>query len=313
MSSPLEVARAHYATRSRLVSAVAGEAARLWSQVDPARVRESWTALIPRLLLVLVGAQQSAAGRADSYLNEVLDAQGVHPRSSGRVDARSLAGVASDGRDLAELLYQPTITALAGVRDGATVDRALAGGRATLDMIARTQVADAGRVADQVALTARPRATGYVRMLAGKSCGRCAILAGRRYEWNAGFNRHPRCDCIGIPAREDSADDLRTDPRLYFRSLVAADQDRLFTKSGAAAIREGADMNQVVNARLGMYTAGGERLTRSGATPRGFAGQRLGARKGKPAKRLMPEQIFVDAKGDRDEALRLLRLHGYLV
>ncbi|MEU1240053.1 hypothetical protein ABZ388_06810 [Micromonospora parva] len=100
-----------------------------------------------------------------------------------------------------------------------------------------------------------------------------------------------------IPAREDTADDLRTDPRRYFDSLSAAEQDRLFTPAGAEAIREGADIGQVVNARRGVYEAGGRQFTRTNAGKR---------------PRLMPEQILREANGDRAEAVRLLKLHRYL-
>ncbi|RAO26482.1 hypothetical protein PSN13_06510 [Micromonospora saelicesensis] len=297
MPSLVEVAGLHARTRRRFAQVAAGEAARLWSQVDGDRIAASWLSLLPRLLVLLTGAQTAAAARADSYLDEVLDAQDIAPRAVGRVSAAALAGVASDGRDLADLLYQPAVRTLVGIQRGATVDQALAGGGAGLDMLVRTQVADAGRVADQVAMTARPQATGYVRMLVGVSCDRCALLAGRRYEWSAGFERHPRCDCVHIPAREDSADDLRTDPRRYFDSLSVAEQDRLFTVAGAEAIRAGADIAQVVNARRGVYTAGGRQYTRTNAGKR---------------PRLMPEEILRQADGDREEAVRLLRLHRFL-
>ncbi|MFD6770604.1 hypothetical protein ACFWC6_30775 [Micromonospora chalcea] len=192
MPSPVEVARDHAALRRRLSAAVAGEAARLWGEVDPGRIGPSWLRAVPRLLLVLIGAQSAAAGQADRYLDDVLDAQGIDPAAEGRVVPTALAGVASDGRDLSDLLYQPAVRALSGIRDGATVDQALAGGGAGLDMIVRTQVADAGRIADQVAMVARD-VPGYRRMLVGGGCSRCAILAGRWYAYNAGFDRHPRC------------------------------------------------------------------------------------------------------------------------
>ena len=191
--SLLEVALDHADHRRRLALAASGEARRLWMQVDPGRISESWAAKISRLLVVVSGAQQAAAGSADSYLNNILNAQGVSPVAEARLVASALSGVASDGRDLASLLYRPAVTSLVGIGSGATPARALAGGAATLDMIVRTQVADAGRAGDVVALTARRQVTGYVRMLSGKSCSRCAVLAGRRYAWNAGFRRHPRC------------------------------------------------------------------------------------------------------------------------
>jgi hypothetical protein len=55
-------------------------------------------------------------------------------------------------------------------------------------------------------------------------------------------------------------------------------------------------MAKVVNARRGMHTADGRLYTTEAAGRR---------------PRLMPEQIFRDAR-DRDDAIRLLRLHGYI-
>lgn len=102
-----------------------------------------------------------------------------------------------------------------------------------------------------------------------------------------------------MPVSEDVPDDVRTDPRAYFDSLSAAEQDDLLGKTGAAAAREGADLAKVVNARRGMQTAADGRLYTTEA-----AGRRP---------RLMPEQIYREAGNDRAEAIRLLRLHGYLL
>lgn len=178
----------------------------MWSHVDPARIQQTWMAALGRLLALLVGAQRAVAGQADRYLDEILDAQDIDPTRQARLDPAALSGIASDGRDLRTLLYQPVVTTLTGIQRGASQERAFAGGQATLDMIVRTQVADAGRGADQVALTARRQATGYVRMLVGKSCSRCAILAGRRYAWNAGFRRHPRCLPAGVAVSGPAVD-----------------------------------------------------------------------------------------------------------
>jgi hypothetical protein len=179
-------------------------------------------------------------------------------------------------------------------------------GEAALSAITQTQVADAGRAADLVA-TATRRPFGFVRMVSAPCCPRCAILAGRWYRYNAGFNRHPHCDCIGIPAAEDRAEDLRTDPQ----ALFTGGQIRGLSKADTEAVRLGADLGQVVNAHRGMTVAGvGGRTvktTTEGTTRRGAAGQRLGAGQ----IRLMPEQILKDA-ASRDEAIRLLRRHGYI-
>ena len=153
-----------------------------------------------------------------------------------------------------------------------------------------------------------------------------SVLAGRRYEWNTGFRRHPKCDCIHIPAAEDAPGDLVTDPKRAFEAMDAAEQDRVFGKAGAQAIRDGADMGKVVNARRGMTTASvygrDVPITTEGTTVRGDFGrarrdgpliQRPGQSVRSTARvRLMPEQIYLEAAGDRDEAVRLLRRFGYL-
>jgi hypothetical protein len=138
------------------------------------------------------------------------------------------------------------------------------------------------------------------------------LLAGKRYSWKADFKRHPRCDCTvvptgaGVPFREPIS------PKQAFEEMPRYEQDRAFGKAGAEAIRAGADIGQVVNARRGMSSAavfGREvTVTSEGTTNRRRFGQKLSTRR----PRLMPEQILAEAKGDRAEAVRLLSLHGYI-
>lgn len=295
------VAREHYRTQQALAASTARVAADAWQRVDPDRIVASWREASPRVTLAITAAQRAAAGQADSYLDSVLAEQGIGTDADGEVDPSAFSGIASDGRELQTLVRQPANLSVAAIRRGERVPRALAAGQASLDMIARTQVADAGRTADQVSLVAHRSASGYVRLLVPPSCSRCAILAGRWYRYNAGFQRHPRCDCRHIPSTENIGGDLRANPRAYFDSLSREEQDRIFTQAGAQAIRDGADMGQVVNARRGMHTADGRRLTRESVTRRGIA---------RPG-RLMPEQIY-RVVGSREEALDLLRRHGYL-
>lgn len=294
----LEVAADHARTRTLRAERIRSIAREAWAAVDPAKISETWLTQIGRLLLILTGGQHAAAATADRYVAEVLVEQGLRPAAAGRVDASALAGIASDGRPLESLLARPAITAKLALSAGTSIERAMAAGGAQAELIAHTQVADAGRVADQVALVVRKGADGYTRMVVGDSCARCLIMAGRRYEWNAGFLRHPKCDCVHIPTAEDVSGDLRTSPRLAFDAMTGAEQDKVFGKAGAEAIREGSDMARVVNARRGMQAAADGRLYTTEA-----AGKRP---------RLMPEQIFRDAR-DRDDAIRLLRLHRYIL
>lgn len=295
MPDVAEIAARHAAAQSGIARRAAADMAALWKQIDPANIGASWRMLIPRALNTLALAQITAASGADRYTGSVLGTEDA----AGRILPSGFAGVASDGRPLGTLLQLPAITSLERIGAGGTVARSLTSGGYQLDMITRTQVADAGRVAVGVTITARPHATGYVRLVVGKTCARCLMLAGRRYSWNAGFKRHPRCDCRHVPVAEDVPGDIMTSPQAAFDALSRADQDRVFGQAGAQAIREGADMSRVVNARRGVQTAADGRLYTTEA-----AGRRP---------RLMPEQIYREAGDDRAEAVRLLRLHGYLI
>jgi hypothetical protein len=293
----IDLAEARLRRMRALSRHAANDIGRLWARVDRNFIARSWVASLDAVTAVMESAQAIGAAGAGAYLDDLTAEYNLPDRSEGAVRVAGFAGTASDGRDLRTLMYRPAVTALQTIGQGQTPARGMAAGRFALDLIVRTQVADACRVADGVALTARPQLGGYVRMLSMPSCARCVLLAGKRYRWNTGFQRHPRCDCRHIPAPEDAAGDLRTDPRSYFHSLPASEQDRVFTQAGAQAIRDGADIGRVVNARDGMYTAGGHTFTHTAAQAR---------------PRLMPEGIYAEAKGDRQEAIRLLKLHGFL-
>lgn len=190
----VDVARAHYAAQASLAERTERAARALWSELDPVDLSGSWLSsrIGLRLFVALSVAQVTAAGTAAAYVAAALMQQGARSDPSGVLEPRSLAGVASDGRDLETLLHEPLIRTKVAIRDGATIDRALDIGESSLGTIVSTQVADSGRAAESVAMVAQPAATGWVRMLVPPSCDRCAVLAGRGYRWSAGFPRHPR-------------------------------------------------------------------------------------------------------------------------
>lgn len=297
------LAAAHQRRQQRIADKAAKALAREWRKIDPRNIARSWGVLLSRATSTLALAQLAAAQQSDAYVSASLAAQGVDPAALAVVNPYAFAGLAADGRELASLLYTPVITTLVDIRTGESVRDALSAGLVHLDMLTRTEVADAGRTADGAATVARKTRVGYVRMLELPSCARCVVLAGKFYRWNAGFKRHPQCDCRHIPCAEDAAGDLRTDPMAYFRSLTPDQQNKVFTSAGAQAIRDGADISQVVNARRGLYTAGGKRYTTVSATRRGAS---------PGVRRLTPEQIYIEANGNREEALRLLRRFSYI-
>lgn len=270
----------------------------LWGAVDPRAIEAGWAMIAAPLAAQLAATQVAAARAGAAYVPAVLDELGIDPTPAATVRPQAFA-VASSGLRLDEVLAAVPLRAL---RSGT------AAGQDLLDGIVETQVADAGRLASSVQMVATPAVRGYVRQVEAGACSRCIILAGKWYRWNQGFSRHDRCRCTHIPAREDVAGDFTTDPMAHFNSLSKAEQDKAFTAAGARAIRDGADINQVVNARrgaLGLAPAGGRLtaaeqralrggneqfghlqrtrvfgqdvfVTTEGVTRRGLAGQRLG-------------------------------------
>lgn len=155
------------------------------------------------------------------------------------------------------------------------------------DRLVASLVQDAGRTAESVATTVRPR-VGFVRYLSPPSCARCAVLAGRVYRYSSGFLRHPGCDCVMIPTS-------LANPAFFHDpvELLREGQVTGLSKADQTAIRDGADFGQIVNVRL--RKAG---LRQSG---------RVLARRGRPT----PEGIYAQATS-RDDAIERLIAAGYV-
>jgi hypothetical protein len=250
------------------------------------------------------------------------------------VNPSAFAGVSSRGALLESALYSAAPYVKGLISGGMSTPDAMAKGRLFIEKAAKTQVADAGRGAASVDTFTRP-SVAYVRMLNPPSCPQCAVLAGRVYRNNEGFLRHPGCDCVHVVTSTDAAkrEGMVSDPYEYFESLSGAEQDRLFTKAGAQAIRDGSDLFQVVNSRRGMSYAGlsadgtrrGQRVkgafTDEGTTKRGYFAGRAGGEFEKSArskytrstvKRLTPDAIYAQNL-PRERTLELLKSNGYLL
>ena len=320
MSTP-ETAVAHYRAMLRLQRTARAAATVAWSSLSAAYLSESWDSAAPALVRAVSRLQLDAATRGAEYGAKTLADQGLYEAPEAWVDPSALAGVSSRGASLGAALYSAIPHPKDLIAGGMPERQALARGREVLQMSAAAQVADAGRTAAGLDTFARPR-VGYVRMLNPPSCSRCSVLAGRFYRSNEGFRRHPRCDCIHVPTTRTEAaesEGLVHDPYAYFESLSEAAQDKTFGKAQAQAIRDGADLFQVVNARRGMSYAGvsadgtrrGQKVdsdfTREGTTKRALWG---GVNRG--SQRLTPDAIY--ARGlPREATLDLLAQNGYLL
>lgn len=152
--------------------------------------------------------------------------------------------VAGDGRPVMGLAYAQSLRVaeaqdLYGI---GTAEHAAAWASAgeRLTVAAATAVSDASRAAKSVTMFSRPGVM-YVRVITPPSCSRCVVQAGRESRIpTMDFQRHPGCDCTQAPVYRDNqaATGMATDPAAYFTSLTEKDQDKVFGKAGARAIRD---------------------------------------------------------------------------
>lgn len=315
----LRLARLHRARQQHLAAGAVQQVRRRWGLLNPANLAASWQAIAAAVTAVVTAYQAEAARGADSYVAAAVTLTGATPNPAGQVVTAALAGVASDGRDLAGLLGFPEFEVEAFVDQGMPAEQALLVGGRHMDRIVQTQVQDAARVATGVAQVNDRRVRGFVRVLTPPSCSRCVVLAGQWYAYNRGFARHPQCDCVHMPAAEVIEPES---PLAVFNSMTDAELKKAgWNTSDVRAIREdGADIYQVTNAHreLKSVSIAGQPLkaTDFGTTRRGLAGKRLGARRGRQVVRLTPESIYSEAQRlgwSRDETIRVLKLHGYIL
>lgn len=344
--SPLSTAESLQAQRKMVTDKATVRALRLFRTIHPDRLDAGWDRVAPQLVSVVTAAQVAAARQSGPYLDKVAAYYGGAP--AAEVVAEAFGGVMLDGREVGPAMFGAVTGTKTLVGKGMQSSRAFEVGASFLATIVGAAVQDMGRQSDITLATGR-KYTRYVRVVSAGACSRCAIMAGVG-DFRRPFERHPRCKCTSWPVERDATppEGFFDTPTDYFESLSPAEQERVFTKAGAFAIRNGADPSKVVNARRGALTGGelgaparlvktriGIRadgsplevyLTAEGTTLRAAYGrsemERLsgaGFYKGETdryrrtkAPRLMPEQIQVMAGSDPDRAVKLLKRYGYL-
>lgn len=305
-----KAAQNHYRAMQSLQLLTVGAGRRAWRNIEPGRISESWSYALSSAMPVFAGAQTRAALAGSTYAAATLAEQGDYVAPTALVAVESFAGFASDGRQLASLLYRPVVAAKARIGAGMPTESAMDVGLRLLDQILRTQIADTARQAGGIDIAMRA-GVGYVRMLNEPSCPDCTVQGGKWFRWNAGFLRHPNCDCVHCASTAGSLQAARdegliTDPYEAFSRLSRADQDRRYGAGNAQAIRDGADIGQVVNSRRGMTPNGN--FTTEGTSKRGNAAKGLAPGQ----RRMTPELIYRQSK-TRQEALDMLALHGFVL
>jgi len=296
--------------------------------------------IAPSLIAIANTAQKRVAVAAAEFVPATLHATGLAKSDvpSWSIDTRQWVGTVGDGRPTESLLYGAVIHTKSAIKEGASTPEALAAGSQWLSASLGSLLSDTARGVEQAATYARPVA-GYVRMLTPPSCGRCVVLAGKWFRMNRGFERHPGCDCIHVPAPESVAEDMRVNAVDYLHSLDESSLAKVLgSKANARTWLEfGQDsptqtMNQLINAyrktggiRTAQIYGKSVKYTLEGTTRRGVAYHQMsrvralsamgeskdGRYRRINAPRLMPESIFQIAE-NKAHAERLLRDHGWL-
>lgn len=268
-----------YRSEQRRVAATLAVTRDLW---DTVRTPQQAQALLPRLTAILSASMVGAATDGAASVGPALAETGFDVEPVAAVQPQAFGLSASDGRPLDSLLAGPVIRSQAS----------MTAGRAALDRIIHTQVADSVRGGSSVAITARPK-VGWVRTVNPPCCQDCAVLAGKWFKHNTGFQRHPNCDCVHRPAHQDES------PAGYTQDVPAEEINDL-TEGQRAALDEGADLGRVVNAYRDEVPGRRARMTTT---------TELGTRR---RTRLTPDGIYATST-TREEAIRRLREHGYLL
>lgn len=292
---------------------------RSWAKVDGSAIADSWDNQADDIADLLSSAQVLAATNALDAQGMMMAEDGDYQPPTALINANAFGDMLMSGLPITIAVRLPAYKALELIGDGVDEDEAMErAGRYGESMIGQA-VYDAGNSAAMLD-TATRRATGYIRYCEPGACSRCILLAGKFYRWNAGFLRHPNCHCIHRPATEQVGKGLCIDPMEAFEAMSRAEQDRRFGKYSAQAIRDGADITQVVNARRGV-TAIGKRGRHGREIPaytttgtgkgRGF-NESWFHYNGGTGRRMTPEGIYRMGLG-REETLELLDQNGYLL
>lgn len=283
-----------YRAQQRITGVATSAVGRLWTRMTD-DFDLSWSKIRPQVERVVEAGRNAAVQTALPYTSAVLAEIGEESDPVGELAPTLFLASAPDGRDVMTLYDTGVIRAKQAVAAGMAASDALKLAGRWVSGTTLTVLGDTRREVYAADIVSRPTVTGYVRMLNPPSCKRCAILAGKWFRWNDGFQRHPNCDCVHIPASEDRGGSMLTDPYEYFDSLSEADQDRIFGKNDAQAIRDGADIYRTVNIR-----------------DRGLGTAKAARKYGTPS-RYTIDDILEMSGGDRAKAIRLMQAEGYIL
>lgn len=235
----------------RRVSLTASGLQAVWEETalrtPPAYWESRWASNLEDAATVVIASQYGALQAGEGSVEAMLDEMGTPVPAQYRVDPSGLAGWATS-------TWQPGAETLIPLRDvlrnltrtvevpGFTRAEKYQAGMDYLERMAHTQVSDAMRFGQFTAMTAR-NDVGYVRMVNPPCCSRCAVLSGRFYRYNSGFQRHPGCDC-SVHVAVDSP----SVPEGLVGQDIRPDQITDLTKAERKLLENGGNLGRVLNA-----------------------------------------------------------------
>jgi hypothetical protein len=309
-----------------------------------------WLENLPDLTRLVEGAQEQAVWSGLFANAAALAQQGSYEPPSAWANPKEFTGYTKSGYSVAETLAHTGYNYFTKIDAGTmTYDAA----RQYLGEVTQGIVSDSARDAVQADILTRHKIAFVRMVTSDNPCARCIVLAGRIYwrdvsyltKENCGaFERHPQCRCIHVPVNatislaEHYAQGYMDNPYEYFENMrdkdgnrltgeaLIREQNRKFSKARAQAMRDGADIYSVMGSggvgkggstqswrQTGYYGKNGwvearDRQRQTGLTT--WAMSRVGE---DGPTRLTPKGIYLKADGDREEAIRLLTEHGYII
>ncbi len=248
MASADEIADARQRNLIGISDVATARGLRLWQNMDYNALDASWARVSPQIVAQSTNAQARSVSGADKFTSAISDEYGFESENA-RIIPQAFVGVDGSGRPLESLLHGAVTTTKQAVGAGLGAHQAMEAGANYLALMIKTALADIGRSGDMVSSVGKGY-TRYIRVVEPGACSRCIVLAGSdRFK---PFKRHPACKCTTQPITDEDYDaSAAHSPSGVFERMSETDQDRAFGRAGAQAIRDGADVGQVVSARRG--------------------------------------------------------------
>lgn len=211
-----------------------------WQRVtlsDLDRSHAEWLALT---VVMLEHAQQQGVHLTAAYLAAfVASEQGRWQAEIGLIDPFGYAGLASDGRPLAETLAPTLVTVKTALKFGKEPVDALAEGAHRATRLAGAAVMSAPRSALMDQIATHPEVEGWRRVTHG-GCGACLAAAAHGYDRHQPLRVHDHCHCTAEPVVRNVPDSAprATGPEIFHR-MSRAEQDSSLGPAAARLVRQG--------------------------------------------------------------------------